>query len=100
MNWIMRKGSLLSFKQGLHQLKSETKEGKEISNFLFQISPQKSTWEKEFIFIAEAICAPDTGMERFTGQSRENVIVTYLQLNLVLLWWGRRALGKRGNACL
>ena len=82
MNWIMRKGSLLSFKQGLDQLKSETKEGKEISNSLFQNSPQKSTGEKEFIFIAEAICAPDIGMERFTGQSRENVILTYLLLNL------------------
>ena len=46
VNWIMRKGSLLSFKQGLDQLKSETKEGKEISNSLFQNSPHKSTGEK------------------------------------------------------
>ena len=102
MNWIMRKGSPLSFKQGLDQFKSETKEGKEISNSLFQISPHKSTrrGRKEFIFIAEAICAPDIGMERFTGKSRENVILTYLQLNLegvrksLLLWWGMRALGN------
>ena len=67
------------FQAGLLKLKSETRERKEI---LFQISPPKSTWgRKEFIFIAQAICAPDIGMERFTGESPENVILTDLQLN-------------------
>ena len=47
MNWIMWKGSLLSFKQGLNQLKSETKEGKEISNSLFlDFSTQVNRGEK------------------------------------------------------
>ena len=82
VNWIMRKGSLLSFKQGLHQLKSETKEGKKFQILFFRFLHTSQRGRKEFIFIAVAICAPDTGMERFTGQSRENVIPTYLQLNL------------------
>ena len=68
------------FQAGLLQLKSETRKEKKFS--LFQISPPKSTWgRKEFIFIAVAICAPDIGMERFTGESPENVILTDLQLN-------------------
>ena len=68
------------FQAGLLQLKSETRKEKKFS--LFQISPHKSTWgRKEFIFIAVAICAPDIGMERFTGESPENVILTDLQLN-------------------
>ena len=83
MNWIMRKGSLLSFKQGLHQLKSETKEGKKFQILFFRFLHTSQRGRKEFIFIAAvAICALDSGMERFTGQSRENVIPTYLQLNL------------------
>ena len=43
--------------------------------------------ENRIVFMAEAICAADIGMERFTaGRSRENVCkrfdLTNLQLNL------------------
>ena len=70
----------LSFKQGSSNW--SLRRGKEKKFSLFQISPHKSTWgRKEFIFIAGAICAPDIGMERFTGESPENVILTDLQLN-------------------
>ena len=82
MNWIMRKGSLLSFKQGLHQFKSEREEGKEISNSLFfSFLHTSQQGEKEFIFIAEAICAANTEIERFTRKRWENIILTCLQLN-------------------
>ena len=50
----------LPFKQGSSNW--SLRRGKEKKFSLFQISPPKSTWRrKEFIFIAEAICAPDIG---------------------------------------